>query len=79
MKKLGELNLKAEKMLNQEELVNFRGGSGGICPGTPSDDDCQNCLNSVPCACEASCEGDDFCYQVCVINQEVKCAEILCG
>ena len=29
MKKLGKLNLKSEKILNQEELVNFRGGSGG--------------------------------------------------
>ena len=29
MKKLGKLSLKPEKMLNQEELVNFRGGSGG--------------------------------------------------
>jgi len=29
MKKLGKLNLMKEKMLSHEELVNFRGGSGG--------------------------------------------------
>ncbi len=31
MKKLGKLNLKKEKMLSQEELVSFRGGSGSNC------------------------------------------------
>lgn len=29
MKTLGKLKLKAEKMLNSEELLGFRGGSGG--------------------------------------------------
>lgn len=29
MKKLGKLKLQKEKMLSHEELVNFRGGSGG--------------------------------------------------
>ena len=29
MKTLGKLKLKAEKMLSNEELVSFRGGSGG--------------------------------------------------
>jgi len=29
MKKLGKLNLMKEKMLSHEELVSFRGGSGG--------------------------------------------------
>ena len=28
MKKLGKLNLTAEKMLGHEELISFRGGSG---------------------------------------------------
>ena len=34
MKKLGKLNLKAEKMLSHDELVSFRGGSGSVtdCP-----------------------------------------------
>ena len=33
MKKLGKLNLKSEKMLSQNELVSFRGGSSGCgCP-----------------------------------------------
>ncbi len=29
MKKLGKLNLMKEKMLSHDELVSFRGGSGG--------------------------------------------------
>ena len=31
MKTLGKLKLKAEKMLNSEELLGFRGGSGSGC------------------------------------------------
>jgi hypothetical protein len=34
MKTLGKLKLKEEKMLNSEELLGFRGGSGGSCTGT---------------------------------------------
>jgi hypothetical protein len=34
MKKLGKLNLKAEKILSHEELVNFKGGSGETCGDT---------------------------------------------
>lgn len=51
MKKLGKLNLKTEKMLKNEELINFRGGSGtynchkeciteGVLAG------CRNCTDS---------------------------------
>jgi natural product precursor len=33
MKTLGKLKLKEEKMLNSEELLGFRGGSGSGCGG----------------------------------------------
>lgn len=46
LKKLGELKLMPEKMLNQDELVNFRGGSGaGPCAASPT-----NCPTKL-CSC----------------------------
>lgn len=68
LKKLGELKLMPEKMLNQDELVNFRGGSGGIpfsdvCPTQ----ECANCmgicLGDAAVDCEdqpPSCEDDAY-------------------
>jgi hypothetical protein len=52
MKKLGKLNLKAEKMLSHDELVSFRGGSGGTynchteCITSGPLSGCRNCTDS---------------------------------
>ena len=46
MKKLGKLNLKPEKMLSHEELVNSRGGSGIECTYPKSAYKCQ-CIPGV--------------------------------
>jgi len=48
MKTLGKLKLKEEKMLNHEELLGFRGGSGGgtgECAGYGVD----KCNDKCPC------------------------------
>lgn len=69
MKKLGKLNLKTEKMLSHEELVNFKGGS---------DITCDNCFLSAEIACEASCGGTSSCDETeCLENQREACIEIL--
>jgi hypothetical protein len=46
MKKLGKLKLNSEKMLSYDELVSFRGGSGG---GTSCSTDCT--VNGVTMGC----------------------------
>ena len=76
MKKLGKLNLKSEKMLSHEELMSFRGGSGG-CYLPPTGDMCEDCFNSASCACEASC-GDGSCsVSACIYSQIEQCISIL--
>ena len=68
MKKLGKLNLKPEKMLSHEELVNFRGGSGDVC---------ENCLISAAMGCDTSCGGGGCDYWTCFFNQKHQCEQIL--
>ncbi len=53
MKKLGKLKLKAEKMLNHKELVDYREGSGGGsglygCTPTPGTETWNGIKNSLP-------------------------------
>ncbi|MCG8322761.1 MAG: hypothetical protein MI921_24885, partial [Cytophagales bacterium] len=70
MKKLGKLNLSIEKMLNQEELVNFRGGSGGS-----TDPRCSDCHASAWIACENSCgaNSENCSFITCLDNQINAC------
>ena len=58
MKKLGKLNLMKEKMLSQEELVSFRGGSGSekgstTCTANGTTFDCYS-SDPIECTCEAT-------------------------
>lgn len=73
LKKLGRLKLMQEKLLTSEELVNFKGGSGGGCPGTPGPNNCQNCLASAECACSISCGNNTTCYSNCIVSQSDQC------
>jgi len=52
MKKLGKLNLMKEKILNHEELVSFRGGSG----------DCTGGKKKYSCECTDSVGSWEGCY-----------------
>ena len=56
MKKLGKLNLMKENMLSYEELVSFKGGSGGEpdCDGNPLWGGCQHYY----CTCQDGYEWD---------------------
>jgi hypothetical protein len=77
MKKLGKLKLNPEKLLNQDELVSFRGGSGGGC-GPASGDLCIDCMASAQCACEISCGADTNCLASCVQSQSAQCYAMYC-
>lgn len=68
MKKLGKLNLSVEKMLNQEELVSFRGGSGS----GSTDSRCSDCHASALIACENS-YGESSSFITCLDNQIKAC------
>ena len=50
LKKLGKLNLSSKKLLNREELVNFRGGSDAGCGS--------GCVT-----CECLCTGTTGCVE----------------
>ena len=79
MKKLGKLNLKSEKILNQEELVNFRGGSGpGNCETTSSA--CQACKDAVPYDCQylGGHEPGSLDYLQCLNEGLIGCCEVAC-
>ena len=73
LKKLGKLKLMPEKMLNHEELVNFKGGSGSIC---------HECVDSAEIGCEVSCANptngmsSSECYVECVLNQASQCFDM---
>ena len=75
LKKLGKLKLMPEKLLNQNELLSFRGGSGGGggCSGAPGTNICQNCLASAECGCFTSCGNDTNCYSNCIVSQSSQC------
>jgi hypothetical protein len=66
MKKLGKLNLKDEKILSQEELINFRGGSGsGDCEKDCPSGEFACCCTSggtTTVTCESSVED---CWNAC--------------
>lgn len=78
MKKLGKIKLNPEKILTHDELVNFKGGSGGESCGPATGDLCIDCINSAECACRISCGYDDWCYSDCVWSQTMQCASMYC-
>jgi hypothetical protein len=69
MKKLGKLHLASEKMLSQNDLLGYRGGSG---------DNCSNCIESASIACEASCAGGACSWWECFVNQSNQCWDMYC-
>lgn len=69
MKKLGKLKLSPGKILGNDDLLTFRGGSG--C----DTDICNQCCDSAEIACEISCGGDSVCYVECVISQCNQCMD----
>ena len=84
MKKLGKLNLKSEKILNQEELVHFKGGSGGSdCPGGECDTTngtCSTCKQAVPFDCEylGGYTPGTYGFNDCVCEGYTGCCQLAC-
>ena len=75
MKKLGKLNLSIEKMLNQEELVNFRGGSGS----GSTDPRCSDCHASALIGCENSCgPNSEYCSFITCLNNLIDACNSQC-
>ena len=63
MKKLGKLKLSAKKMLNQNDLLNFRGGSGSL--GCGVDPELPLCCFSCFANCQEACVVNSSCYAAC--------------
>ena len=73
LKKLGKLKLQPGKILRQEELLNFRGGSGSAtCPDLTADQVVQ-CVDD----CWVECGGGGNCFDLCYFCCEGQyCGEV---
>ncbi len=79
MKTLGKLKLKEEKMLKAEELLGFRGGSGGgSCPTTSTT--CWMCKQGAMYDCQylGGYTPGTYLFNQCIQEGYVGCCSMAC-
>lgn len=83
MKKLGRLKLNPEKMLGHDELVRFKGGSGGECPSgecETTNGTCETCKLAVPYDCQylGGYTPGTYGFDQCLCEGYTGCCQLAC-